>query len=227
MNPNTFVRDLSSVSLTDVFNPYSDTCNVHDRRDAASVRRKNLRTYLGAALAQGIDTLWMGRDLGYRGGRRTGLALTDEFHIVDLEQVFPNTNFTRATVGEAVAERTAAEIWRALRALPKQPLLWNVFPFHPHEPANPLSNRRFTRRELAEVEELNAQLIRDFDVKRIVSIGQDAALYAKRFGVSVETVRHPSYGGVVDFRKGISLLYGLRASFVDRGHEEKSLFTIN
>lgn len=224
MNPNTFVRDLSSVALTDVFNPYSDTCNVYDRGDAASVRRKNLRTYLGAVLAQGIDTLWMGRDLGYRGGRRTGLALTDEYHLVDLEQVFPNTKFTRATVGDAVAERTAAEIWRVLRAVPKQPLLWNVFPFHPHAPANPLSNRRFTKRELAAVEDLNAQLISGLGAKRIVSIGQDAALYARRFGVRVETVRHPSYGGVVDFRKGISQLYGLRATFVDRKHEQESLF---
>lgn len=225
MNPNTFVRDLSSIVLTDVFNPFSDTCNVHDRGDAAAVRSKNLRTYLGAALAQGIDTLWMGRDLGYRGGRRTGLALTDEYHLIDLEQVFPNTKFTRATVGDAVAERTAAQIWRVLRALPKQPLLWNVFPFHPHEPSNPLSNRRFTRRELAAVEELNAQLISGLGVKRIVSIGQDAAHYAKKFGVSVETVRHPSYGGVVDFRKGISQLYGLRTNFVDRKYEQENLFT--
>lgn len=224
MNPSSFVRDLASIALTDVFNPYSDTCDVYDKGNAASMRRKNLRTYLSAALAQGVDTLWMGRDLGYRGGRRTGLALTDEYHLVDLEQVFPNTTFVRATVGDALSERTAAEIWRALRALPRQPLLWNVFPFHPHEPGNPLSNRRFTMRELAAVEELNAQLIRGLGAKRIVSIGQDAALYAKRFGVSVETVRHPSYGGIVDFRRRISQLYGLRTSSVDRHHEQASLF---
>jgi radical SAM superfamily enzyme YgiQ (UPF0313 family) len=65
----------------------------------------------------------MGRDLGYRGGRRTGLALTDEYHLVDLEQVFPNTKFTRATVGDAVSERTAAEIWRVLREAPGRRLL--------------------------------------------------------------------------------------------------------
>jgi hypothetical protein len=77
---------------------------------------------------------------------------------------------------------------------------------------------------LAAVEDLNAQLIRGLGVKRIVSIGQDAALYAKRFGVDLETVRHPSYGGIVDFRRGISQLYGLRTSFLEHHYEQANLF---
>lgn len=224
MSPNSFVRHLSAISLENVFNPYADTCAVHDKGDAAATRRRNLRTYLGAVQGQGVDTIWMGRDLGHRGGRRTGLALTDEYHMVDLQKLFPGASFARATIGTAVAERTAAEIWAVLRMLPHQPLLWNVFPLHPHERGSPLTNRRFRARELAEVDDLNASLIGWLSVKRIISIGQDAAVYAKRFGVDVQVVRHPSYGGVVEFRRGIAHLYGLGDYTADRSCVQEGLF---
>jgi hypothetical protein len=84
-----------------------------------------------------------------------------------------------------------------------------VFPLHPHEPGNPFSNRRFSSAELRQVEELNAALISWLGIKRIVAIGQDAAHYASRFDVKVTTVRHPSYGGVKDFRDGMRRVYTL------------------
>ena len=224
MNPTSFVRDLATIALDNVFNPYADTCAIYDKDDAAATRRKNLRTYLSAAQAMGVDTIWMGRDLGYRGGRRTGLALTDEHHLIELQKMFPGATFSRATHGSAVAERTAAEIWAALRAVPRPPLFWNVFPFHPHERGSSLTNRRFTARELAIVDDLNASLIAWLGVKRIISIGQDASKYAKRFGVEVQVVRHPSYGGVVDFRRGIAEVYGHRSVHSDCSERQECLF---
>ncbi|MEE4071038.1 uracil-DNA glycosylase [Pseudomonas viridiflava] len=209
MTPTSFVKALASLSLEDVFNPYSDTCPVHDRTDAALYRRTNLRTYLSAAENIGVDTIWMGRDLGYRGGRRTGLALTDEFHLAEMARVYPGCSSRQATRGPVIAERTAAEIWGVLKVIEKPPLLWNVFPFHPHEADNPLTNRRFKAKELALVNELNNALIKWLGVRRIVAIGQDAASYATAFGVEVLTVRHPSYGGVKDFRNGMRQIYSI------------------
>lgn len=209
MTPTTFVKALAAIRLPDVFNPYADTCMVYDQAEAPAIRRRNLRTLLSAAQVLGIDTIWMGRDLGYRGGRRTGLALTDERHLPAMSKIYPGTESLRTTVGPEVAERTAAEIWAVLALLDKPPLLWNVFPFHPHDCGDPFTNRKFTSRELREVDDLNATLIKWLGIRRIVTIGQDAASYAAKFGVEVSSVRHPSYGGVTEFREGISRLHGL------------------
>lgn len=209
MNASSFVKALAEISLPNVFNPYVDRCDLFDLPKAASVRRKNLTSYLAAIECSGTDVIWMGRDLGYRGGRRTGLALTDESHLKDMEQCYPGASISKATTGPIVAERTATEIWAAIRSVPVPPLLWNVFPFHPHEPDQQLTNRKFASRELAVVNELNRALISWLGIRTIVGIGQDAAKYASAFGVTVECIRHPSYGGVRDFREGVERVYGV------------------
>jgi hypothetical protein len=42
-----------------------------------------LTQILQAAEAASVDAIWVGRDLGFRGGRRTGMALTDDVHFHD------------------------------------------------------------------------------------------------------------------------------------------------
>ncbi|MDB5760566.1 MAG: hypothetical protein JWM30_3855, partial [Burkholderia sp.] len=78
----------------------------------------------------------------------------------------------------------------------------------PHEEKSEMTNRRFTARELNSVDVLNRELVHWLKIRRIICIGQDAAKYANTFGVEVECIRHPSYGGISDFRAGIARLYG-------------------
>lgn len=224
MKLTAFIREISSISLPNVFNPYHDTCPQYDQPDAPKLRQKNLHTVLQSLLDSGVETVWIGRDLGYRGGRRTGLALTDERHLACVAHVYPGARATRATYGDVAAERTAAEIWAVLPLLDVPPLLWNVFPYHPHEPGEPMSNRKFTSRELAQVEDLNAQLFTGLGIRRAISIGQDAAAYAARFGLKVLSVRHPSYGGTTEFRHGIARLYGLPAVRQSHPVRQSALF---
>jgi hypothetical protein len=67
-----FVDHLASFRFDDVFNPYAESCPDHDRPDAVAIRRCNLSMVIRAALDTGVESIWFGRDLGYRGGRRQG-----------------------------------------------------------------------------------------------------------------------------------------------------------
>ena len=113
MKPAQFVRKLSDLDLDNTFNPYSDRCVVHDQDDAPQRRLQTLLTVLEAATEREVDSIWIGRDLGYRGGRRTGLAFTDDAHIHDHAQRW-GLSIQRPTRGDVVAERTAAIIWNVL-----------------------------------------------------------------------------------------------------------------
>lgn len=210
MNAQDFVRTLAAVDLPDTFNPYADCCPVYDRPIAPTLRAKTLLSMLEVAVEREVDSLWIGRDLGYRGGRRTGLALTDDIHVAAHAARW-GIAAARPTKGEAVAERTAAVVWGILRNVELAVFLWNVFPLHPHEPRNPFSNRSHTAKERAVGEELLCALIALIRPRRIVAIGNDAARTARRVagGEQQYTVRHPSYGGQTEFLAQMRSLYRL------------------
>ncbi len=209
MTPSDFVAALANVRLPAVFNPYADCCKVHDRADAARLRKRNLEAFLQAALANRIATIWVARDLGYRGGRRTGVPLTDEVHLDFVGRLLGGTQLQRATRGPVVAERTAAVVWKVLVRIGQPVLLWNVFPFHPHEPNDPFSNRCHTSAERQISLPLLEALIEMFQPQRLVAIGRDAQIALKNIGIPVTTVRHPSYGGQSEFIAGLYQLYGI------------------
>lgn len=207
--PETFAAALSQTHLPSVFNPYRETCSEHDRDDAALVRRRNLARCLEAALASRVDTIWIARDLGYRGGRRTGVPLTDEVHLGPAGVLMGGIELERATRGPVVAERTAAVIWRVLARIGEPVVLWNIFPLHPHEADDPLSNRCHTRAEREATWPLLMALIAMIAPKRIVAIGRDSGLALSGMDIPVTVVRHPSYGGQTEFIAGVLALYGL------------------
>jgi hypothetical protein len=206
-----FVSALSALSFVDTFNPYADRCPVYDRQDAPGRRAATLLAMLKAADKCEVDSIWIGRDLGYRGGRRTGLALTDDVHIAMHAQRW-GVALYRPTKGQVVAERTAAVIWSVLDLVETPVFLWNVFPLHPHETNEPFSNRAHNARERAVGEDVLAELIALIEPRRIVAIGNDAAKSAARVSPNkkVIQVRHPSYGGQNEFLSQMKNLYRYR-----------------
>lgn len=209
MTPKTFVSALAAADLPSVFNPWRDRCVLHDRRDAAARRRANLESVLTAALDVRVETIWIARDLGYRGGRRTGLPMTDEIHLTQASALMGGIALERATDGLAVAERTAAIVWQVLNRIGKPVMLWNVFPFHPHECGDPMSNRCHTRAEREATWPLLQSLMSMLQPKRIVAIGRDAHLALEGLDIPITAIRHPSYGGQREFIDGMFQLYGI------------------
>ncbi len=209
MSITSFVRELSEYSRESVFNPYADVCSDHDRIDAPAVRRRNLRLMLEAALSMQVDAIWVARDLGYRGGRRTGLALTDEAHLSAVETLLQLNGLRKATKGAIVAERTATVVWGMLARVGRPVMLWNVFPFHPHASNDPMTNRSHTRGEREETLPFLLALIDILRPSKLVAIGRDSAEALDDIGLPVVCVRHPSYGGQADFVAQLECAYGL------------------
>lgn len=207
-----FIEQLAKLRFNGVFNPYADICPEHDKADAPAIRRRNLAFALEAALNCRVESLWIARDLGYRGGRRTGLALTDDLHLAEHAKLLHSPSFARSTKGPAVAERTASVIWEALMAVQQPIFLWNVFPLHPHEPGSPMSNRRHTRAERQACRPLLMWLLENLRPRSVLAIGRDAQLALVDLQVEAVQIRHPSYGGQSEFLNSVFSHYGVRRS---------------
>ncbi|HTV26264.1 MAG TPA: uracil-DNA glycosylase [Xanthobacteraceae bacterium] len=222
--PRTFAAALAEICLPSVFNPYRETCVFHDRPDAATLRRRNLERWLEAALDVRVDTLWIARDLGYRGGRRTGVPLTDEVHLGPAGTLMGGIELERATHGPAMAERTAAVVWQVLTRVRRPVVLWNVFPLHPHNAHDPFSNRCHTRVEREATWPLMTALIDMIRPKQIVAIGRDAGIAMSRIDIPIHVVRHPSYGGQAEFATSLCALYGIVR---DRETDERNILPLS
>lgn len=208
-----WLRDVGSVEMSNVFNPYRSICRYYDKPHAARTRLSLLGAVVSRAAERGVDSIWIGRDLGYRGGRRTGLALTDDAHLRDHLERW-NVDMPDAFLkGEAIAERTASIVWSELARIDESVFLWNVFPFHPYEGGNEMSNRAHTSKERGLGEELLSQLIELVRPRRLVAVGQNAHHSALRCAgrCEVRSIRHPSYGGQADFIRGLHDLYSFRS----------------
>lgn len=140
------------------------------------MRRARLAAYLEARADAPL--LLVGEAPGYRGARISGIPFTSE----------------RQLTGSGPAEATATIVHRVLAelGLAGQVLLWNVVPTHP---GSATSNRPPTAAEVAAGLPFAQALA---DGRRIVAVGRIAAA-----ALGAEYVRHPSHGGLAEFREGL------------------------
>ena len=220
MNPANFVEKLRKLRwLDNRFNPYSSRCPDYDLDDAPQRRSRILESLLTVALNRDVESVWIGQALGRRGGRRTGLALTDDVHFDEHLDRW-GLSWERPTRGPMVKEQSATAVWEILSQIEVPVFLWNVFPLHPHEPYNPCRNRALKAAERKCGEEFLAELVFSLRPRRLIALGNDAFKSAHRIYPCnrVFMAHHPSPaspGGRTKFLRCMKELYPGLLSTVD------------
>ena len=182
-----------------------------------AVRRRNLKRYLEEIDAIGPDTLLVGEAPSYRGGRRTGIAFVSERIMLEGVDIRSSpghilgSGYRKATDDDEIStEASATMVWETIREVEPLPMLWNAFPFHPFVRGNPQTNRVPDAAELVIGQQFLKMLLRLFDFRHVVAIGNQAALSLSRMEIEHEKIRHPSQGGKLKFVAGMARLSQLK-----------------
>ena len=216
MTVDEFVESLAKCNLfdkdDDVTNQYALNAQTSD----------NLKRYLKAMLEryQKLDknkrVLLVGEAPGHSGCALSGIPFTSEY-------IIANSSFFKKNLGTGYsvsvypsAENTAKIVWDTLENYDFAPLMWNIFPFHPHEAGKLNSNRTPAKDEIGcgfgRIKVLMS--IFDIDISTVYAVGKVAWDALKdSFGTTWDWekkdhyIRHPSHGGKAEFEAGIKALY--------------------
>lgn len=185
----------------------ANTVNLYRGKSRESeIRRHNLYCYLKQMIALKPEIMFLGEAPGYNGARYSGLAFTSE-QIINDHPFFTGQNFRFINEPPNLrSELSANTVWRVLNQHDIQPLIWNIFPFHPHKPGRTHSNRTPTMNELRMGRQFTLQLLEMFEIRHIVSLGRKAESQMNEIHGSAHYVRHPAQGGAIIFAEGINNL---------------------
>ncbi|HEX9160783.1 MAG TPA: uracil-DNA glycosylase [Thermoanaerobaculia bacterium] len=157
----------------------------------------------------------VGEAPSYRGGRLTGIPFVSERVMLDGVSILSpprhilgrERGYRKATAADEIStEASATMVWSTIREIDPLPMLWNAFPFHPFDRGNPRTNRMPTSAELVIGQDFLRALIRLFEFRCIVAIGNQASASLARLEIAHEKVRHPSQGGKQKFVGGMARL---------------------
>lgn len=206
-----FVHDLANTQ------PCHDSVNqyAHDNPKNA-IRRANLTRYLQQMHTLKPKIMLIAEAPGYRGARLTGVPfssraiLQDGIDGVPLFRLENGYQLPDDTENTAWKEATATIVWNTIHRFSPPPLNWNSYPFHPHLPDKPLTNRKPHKPETEIGKHFLTRLIAMFDIEHIVAVGNTAEATLNAMNIPCEKVRHPAQGGKNDFVTGIQKLFEAR-----------------
>lgn len=206
---NDFLERIGHRLSTDsVFNPYASISSQNDRSGVDefcdSDQMNNLAIYLRDLFSQQrVDLMLVGEAPGYHGCAQSGIPFTSRKQLLtqptsQLKRIGDQLTVTNVI---SFSERSADAIWSVIQESDCNVLIWNAFPYHPHERNMPTTNRKPRADELREGQDYLQSLLDLFAPARVVSIGRVAerAVSAILDSAEFEHVRHPSFGGKTEF----------------------------
>ncbi len=224
---SSFIRDLSAYRRSCVFNPWGEEDTALDVAGAAAIRRRQLSLYLERRIGR-ARVLFLAEACGYQGGRFSGIAMTCERMLLSrhpsvtaemvlgaqgvrtsrADSAFPLKETQRK---DGFNEPTDTVVWGAAAEaglVPEEFLLWNIFPFHPHQKGAPLTNRTPTEAELADGLWFAKSFLALAGPVKIFAVGKKSEETLRAAGYDVIGLRHPANGGARQFREGLLAALG-------------------
>ncbi len=198
-----FLARLAAIpSPSDAVNPWSDETSY------GAIRRNNLRLFFAQLLERGVDTLMLGEAPGYLGCRRSGIGFTSETQLIGgipaLELFGEERGYQLSGEFPTLRkEQSATIVWGELSRLEFVPLIWSAYPFHPHKPGLPESNRTPKRAEIDFGRSIFLDLMAAFQIERVFAVGNIAHASLAAAGIDSPKIRHPAQGGKNDFVAGM------------------------
>ena len=216
---DTFVNTLALQNTPDVLsrNPYQG--NSPEDID----KRNNLTYYLKKMQEFNPSCLFIGEAPGRWGCYVSGVPFTDENILLHHDFFKPLDCTIKRRVAEdstikPLKENSATIVWERLDSIPVErlPLMWNIYPFHPssvgseHSEAVERPNRKPTNAECQVGGNILRMLLNCFEIKQIYAIGRTAETILMNDFPNIKYIRHPSMGGINEFRKGFNEIYRQR-----------------
>lgn len=198
-----FFRLLLAECGEHVFNPWTQRDEANDDRlNGPAARLERLRAHLRIPARR----ILIGEASGYQGCHISGIPFTSERVILAGEVPRVRAEAARLSLRHIPwSEPSATTVWGTLHTLgiAETTVLWNAFPWHPHEPGQPQSNRTPTRAERAEGMTALAALLEAFPQAELFAVGRHAQLALGQLGRKATPLRHPSMGGARLFGDGL------------------------
>jgi hypothetical protein len=178
---------------------------------AGALRRRNLIRYLDLTWQSHPTVMLLSEAPGYRGTTITGVPF------MSIRQLSARPGFVTGDAdGDGFElpvaagpewEASSTTMWAALAGWRAHlPLLWGIYPNHPHLPGNLTSNRPPRPAEVRAGTPIAFHLAELFGISEIVAVGRKAQGALTLAGIEAPAIRHPAQGGARQFTEQLAAL---------------------